>query len=305
MKSMSCLTDRKLILVIPVYNGGEYFKRCLKSVVPVENSFDGIIILINGLHFRKDYMSIVESGLNLTNVKIYFTKKDLSAFQHALHWHDRLDKCDINYDDKILILCHDDELIPENLEKWTAAVRSSAVDELWIGSYIVRRELHTERTVMASVFVRPFKEKMRTLGAYEWILWSSTQSGGYVYTNLSGMVISIIAWRNYMRFSRIFEPAYGGRSEHSYICFKHFKWLKCNEEPVVIINEHALQQGRTGGTFSIAYDEFRWVMWSILNLNYQGLDVTLRVIFYLLKRLIASVGKLLRFKIHSIVANRI
>lgn len=248
------------VLLIPVFRGGDDFKRCLKSLKNCAHLFSKIFISINGSQSSEDESSIMQSDVYQHSPSILKTDENLSAVQHII-WITCQLKSQISGDDKIFLLCHDDELNQQHYEKWLPIHLASNINTAWIGNYkVVNMSLNG--SIISSL---PSTAISQPLSCKEWLIYNSQQSNGHVFTNASGICVPFYALEDVANFWTFTRARIGGRFEYMMLSHKLINGISCCPNPIVTIHESLGQSGRNRSNENISRDEIRYSIWLMLN----------------------------------------
>ncbi len=101
---------------MPVYRGGEKFRRALNSVRGAEHHFRRIIISLNSSPGSPDERIIEEfRAARDTTIEVVQTGEELPWIPHQFFWLDHLEAMGERADDWVMWFAHDDELRPRGI----------------------------------------------------------------------------------------------------------------------------------------------------------------------------------------------
>lgn len=104
------------ILVLPVYRGGERFRRALRSLRGAEQYFSRIVISLNSAPGSPDETSVSEyRELGETKIEVVQSGTELPWMDHQYFWLAFLEKSGASPDDWLYWFAHDDEIKPSGI----------------------------------------------------------------------------------------------------------------------------------------------------------------------------------------------
>jgi len=247
-------------LIIPVFNGGNDFKRCLASLKNGIDFFSKIFISINGSSPSKDEATIIESEILRASPIILKTNVDLPPVHHII-WITRHIKSEISKNQRVFLLCHDDELNFQHYKEWLSLFSTKKENVAWIGSYRVIDMSLKENLISAL----PSSATDTPLSCKEWLVYNSQQTAGYVFTNASGICVPFFVLRDVAEFWRLTQARVGGRFEYMMLSHRSINGISCFPKSIVTIHQSLGQGGRNRSYENLLRDELRYTIWLILN----------------------------------------
>ncbi len=262
---------RRIYLVVPVFNGGQDFKRCLSSIAPLQHYFDKILFSLNGEDTGLDENHIMQSTIKEDRLLILRTKENLSAGAHGRFlFNHKVINC-VHPDDLIVTLAHDDEFLLENANDWLKQLPSFPSGTVWIPSYKVSC-INKNYEIK-----RPLPDNIYNIEPYKWLYYTLSQKKHFIFTNISGMCFSYKVWVEFSKFRQKNLSKKGARSEYMFIFNKHNQTLRSWEYPVVNINIHQGQDGSNVNRIDYINDELNFGKWILLqskkNINFYNLNI--------------------------------
>lgn len=259
---------KNLYLILPVYYGGDKFNRALRSIAGCLNVFDLIVISINGGSNSVDEQILSNYNFDeRPNVVIFRTEMDLSPVDHAKFIVRGVNNL-FEIDGRIMFLAHDDELIKENLLVWKRNIFPNASPtEGFIGDYYVCNEM-INSTISAKNIVRPLQNinSDSSLEVLGWLRYLKNLKSKHTYTNMSGMIVPVKVYYDYIRFQNRTFGKIGARFEYMLLSHHSISRITSIKAPIVRVYEHLNQEGRNVPKVSYYLDEVRYLLWLILNL---------------------------------------
>ncbi len=248
---MSNSISEKPLLVIPVFNGGEFFRECFSSVVGKEFDFERVFISLNGTPDGRavDRATLDSFGELAKNVVLLETPYLLESFEHLNFITQALSK-EFSDDRLVMNLFHDDVLLrtPKLGECEKESVMLGDWGNLVEGGSIAAL---TKRSISPTSWIRSFAFHR-------------------IPTNGSGMVaplgvlrdvsISLQKWRTGVRFEYLL-------CTHSSV-----KSLKAAKEPLVALRIHAGQEGANVKCSSFVRGEVLFMIWLAKHGRARGLS---------------------------------
>ena len=220
----------KLSLKIQVYNGGDYWRECWKSVLENKDIFEQIFVSISKSPKQEEDIALVR-GCNLEKLHWIRQDENLTAVEHGK----RLDRWvgSFHPEGHIFILCHDDILLREgllNLKKLDLK-QSDAV----FGPYRFFFQDGSRREITVHEFHR---DDGQPLDKDMFVFLQDQQQFTY---NVSGVTVP----------AKIFQEdpmpwhllRYGGYSECCHIIHPMIRHIYQTAVPAVKIRWHAASEG--------------------------------------------------------------
>jgi hypothetical protein len=225
------------ILILPVYRGGERFRRALDSIPDAEKFFRRIVISLNCRLDSEDRdvaENFVES--NSSKAEIVCTEEELPWMEHQHFWIDYLEQTGVKSSDWIYWFAHDDEIRATGIAalvdgelNWPLVqgftylgpwgMRHEKSDQLFEGSRNSDIEFWTSFPISGPT----------QLPVAEWISQQMIQP---TYINMSGCVTQLRSFQALREF-RIPKPG-GMRIEMAIAAGPQNKFVAEFREPVVI-----------------------------------------------------------------------
>lgn len=237
---ISTSISEKPVLVIPVYNGGGFFRECFSSVVGKEFHFERVLISLNGTpDGRAEDRATLESfGKLAENVVLLETPCSMESFEHHKFIMEALSN-EFSDDRLVMNLFHDDVLL--RAPKLGECEKESVMLGDW-GNLL-------EGGSIAAL-------KKSSLSPTNWI---HSFSFHRIPSNGSGMVaplgvlrdvsLSLQKWRTGVRFEYLL-------CTHSSV-----KSLCAAKEPMVALRIHAGQEGANVNRSSYVRGEVLFMIW--------------------------------------------
>lgn len=247
-------------LIVPVFHGGNDFKRCLASLKNSINSFSKVFISINGADPSEDEATIMQSDIHQASLTILKTNANLQPVHHII-WITRNIKSQISGKQRVFLLCHDDELNFQYYEKWLSLLSTQNENIAWIGSYkVIDMSL-----VESQISSLPTSAIDTPLSCEKWLIYNSQKPEGFVFTNASGICIPFSVLEDVAKFWKFTQAKIGGRFEYMMLSHKSINGISCSPDPIVTIHESLGQVGRNRSHENLLLDEIRYGFWLILN----------------------------------------
>lgn len=258
---------KELNLILPVFNGGERFKRALKSVEGCVKFFHTITISINGKDNALDTISVLKSSL-INNSKLILLKtgEDMTPVEHAIWIRQNL-KSKLKLSDNIMFLAHDDELIHSSFALWYNTLYVEYSDTSWIGNYQVVKENPADMKGSTPVIKKVLLEELDSLklSVSSWLEYLDSTPDKYVFTNMSGMVFPVKTYFDFIKFERYTNGNKGARMEYMLLTHYMIKNISSVHKPLIRIYEHSMQEGKNLSNISLHSDEIRYHLWMFIN----------------------------------------
>ena len=254
---MSSVKEKPL-LIIPVYNGGDFFRDCYESVIGKESSFEMVFISLNGTPTGRaaDQETLKSFGKPAENVVLLETPTVLSSFDHQNFLIDAVSK---RYSDDRLVmsLFHDDVLL-----------RAPSRDECNPESVI----LGDWRNLLESGLITALKRS--PISPTEWM---SSFLFHRIPTNGSGMVAPLGVMRDVSLSLRKWRT--GVRFEYLLCTHSSVKSLCAVKEPLVSLRIHDMQEGANVDLPSFVRGEAMFMAWLFSHRRAVGIPGLAVVIF--------------------------
>ena len=217
-------------LAVQVYNGGDYWRQCLESIIANKDLFDQIFISISNSQSQKYDVSLVEKFLS-PQIHLLVHEQRMTSVEHGKKFDLWLST--FNLKGHIFWLCHDDLLLRDGLLqlKQLKLSQHEAVFGPWL--------FFEENGMKQPLTVKQFRQ-----GNGEPI---SRQKFGFLIDqqcyaiNISGIVLPAFIFNK-----RLFPwhlCSYGSRSEYLHLCNPEIKFIHQLHVPAVKIRHHANSEG--------------------------------------------------------------
>jgi hypothetical protein len=280
--------EPRLVLLLPVYQGGEMFKRCLQSVRAAQHLFDIIVISLNGEEAAEDLSAIEQSGIDPNVVKVLKPQRLLAPARH-ISWATQELRDVVNRSDHVLLLAHDDELHTAGLKKWKEARPSNWNKHAWIGDYWV---IDDSMAGLPAARTDALPQSIDApIDLVEWLAVNTESRPRHVFTNMSGLSIPYCTLRRVARFISATKMNKGYRFEYLLVASRTNAAINRRSPPAVIVHLHSGQGGRAGAQSQMLMDEARYCLWLLLNAkSVREFDHVLRS-YWGPRRLVTSVLK--------------
>jgi hypothetical protein len=247
-------------LIIPVFRGGDDFKRCLATLKDSVHLFSKICISINGSEPSEDEATLMHSHLFQCSPIILKTNANLPPVHHII-WITRQLKSEIPGSQRVFLLCHDDELNSQHYAEWLSLCLTRNGNIAWIGSYKII-DMSSNESITSSL---PDSATDTPLSCREWLTYNSQQTAGHVFTNASGICVPFRVLDDVAKFWAFTHAKTGGRFEYMMLSHKSIEGISCCSNPIVTIHESLGQAGRSRSDENLLRDEVRYSVWLILN----------------------------------------
>ena len=244
---MTRQTDMKLSLLVQVYNGGDYWRECWKSVLENQDIFEQIFVSISKSPKQEEDIALVR---DCRLEKLHWIRQDekLTSVQHGMrldHW------CgSFHTEGHFFILCHDDILLREGLlklkeldlkENDAAFGPFRFFSQDGSGREITVREFHRDDNQPITGDLFCFLQDQQT----------------FTY-NLSGTVLPSAMFR--IPRAPWHFLSYGCRSENCHLCNPYVKRIWQTAEPTVKIRTHAGSEGAHLPPAAMQYDTMVYLL---------------------------------------------
>lgn len=258
------------VLVVPVRNGGSLFRRCVESIRCCGPAFERVVVSVNGMRPEED----IETASRINQIgipcDILCTQADLPAARH-LHWLAQRLRERFPLHQRLVLLAHDDELLPQSFLAWREALDRDHETIAWLGDFeIVENDRTWRETALpeACEFITPD----------EWLHHNTTMERGHVFTNISGMSVPLHTLHALTTFWWWTGGRKGVRCEYMLLTHRGVTGIRRSANPIVRIHQHPQQEGRHVSTEEYEGDELRYRLWLLINAP------TLRSLTYRLRR---------------------
>lgn len=245
---------KKLTLLIPVYNGGGWFRECLDSLLPHLHCFGHIIVSINKSPKQEEDIATFEAFKKQAVgvvCKSLIQKRMTSGTVHLRYITLQL-RHEIG-DDFWFFLCHDDILLPSFFEVY-AHMQPFLRNDVAInpGRSFFRESFVTENFAYTSFGSKVFENGI-DVDAF-----INQDLDRHYITNVSGVI--------YPKTSRTYIMAlqslllFGYRSEYIMLTGRGIRTIYTPPEPMVGIRLHANQQGSQQHPIARRWDEYVYMV---------------------------------------------
>ena len=237
----------KLSLLIPVYNGGDYWRECWDSILRNQDVFDQIFVSINKSPKQEEDVAVVSS---CKLEKLHWIRQDekLTAVQHGM----RLDRwCgSFHPEGHVFILCHDDILLREGLLKLKELDLKE--NDAAFGPF----HFFSQEGSIREITVREFhREDNQPVSAESFCFLQDQQAFTY---NLSGTILPSVLFRIPRAPWHFLH--YGCRSENCHLCNPYVKRIWQTSEPTVKIRTHSGSEGAHLPPDAMQYDTMVYLL---------------------------------------------
>jgi hypothetical protein len=224
---------------MPVFRGGERFKRALHSLHGASPYFTRIVISLNSPHGSPDMVMAEEFKKSYENpelIELISTNAELPWMQHQYFWVNYLESSGARHTDWIYWFAHDDEIRLTGIRHITSADNSWPLKQgtIYLGPWAMRHDepdqlfSGSRDTELESWTSFPVTGPTR-LPIAQWIGDQLTQP---TYINMSGCVTTLESFIA-MREFRVEKPG-GMRIEMATAAAPHNQWVEEFTTPVII-----------------------------------------------------------------------
>lgn len=241
----------KLFLIVPVYNGGDYWRECWSSIKNNLDFFDGIYISFNYSPKQAEDITLV---LDFPSKKLHWIKHDkmMSAVEHSL----KIDRWigSLHLSGHLMILCHDDILLREGLKELSKMELQDG-DAVFGSFHFFSQTGHTQEMT-----VREFhRDDGQPLPGNE---FAFLQDQKFLTYNMSGVILPVKMFRD--DFSCWHLLAYGCRAENSHLCNPYVKRVFQTFSPTVSVRWHVDSEGTKMSKEMNQYDTLVYLLVSFV-----------------------------------------
>jgi hypothetical protein len=253
----------KPVLMIPVYNGGDYFAQLLVSLAPAEHLFKNVVISFNGEAPNKDEATLKKSLVNhFSNLIVLRTLGPLCNIQHMHFWTSFLNS-KFKQDDPIFNLCHDDLLNYSNT-RYFLENNPNLTNVCVLGDWEIFMDESHKKIRLGSTFPPNATE----LNVCHLLAWQNSRlSNKKKFTNMSGLLVPLLALSEASAIYNFVPGSYGARMEYCLATSKHNKRIIRAFPPLVKVRDHQNQAGKNVPKAQEITDELIYRFWLILNLK--------------------------------------
>ena len=225
------------VLVMPVYRGGEKFRRALNSIRGAEQHFRRIIISLNSPYGSPDERTIDDyQAAGDTKIEVIQSGEELPWIPHQFFWLRHLEATGEGADDWVMWFAHDDELRPRGIANIIDRCGNWPLEDqtIYLGPWGMRYDPLGELfdgdrdAPLESWTSFPIEGPLRTTVA-EWIVDQLHQP---TYINMSGCVTKLASFQQ-LRDFRLQKPG-GMRIEMATACAPVNTYMQEFSEPLVI-----------------------------------------------------------------------
>lgn len=235
-------------LLVPVYNGMDYWKECVISINEYGYLFDNIIVSINK---GESYQEDIETAktINTDNISLIIQEKKLDAVSH---FNNIIKKVNTEY---VVILAHDDLLldgIKELRNKLLSIENPSRISFLGTFQFFKGSE---DIALVKEIYNGCIKKE-------EFIEYDLAK---YFDLNISGMCLPVKSILNNLEYMNKFIC--GIRFDYLLLTNNEIDEIYQLESPTVRIRVHDNQQGKVIGSKGRIADSILYFMYHICNTN--------------------------------------
>lgn len=193
------------VLVMPVFRGGEKFRRALASVREAEHHFRRIIVSLNAPHRAPEEQIIAEyKAAGDSKIEVIQTGEELPWIPHQFFWLSHLEATGERSDDWVMWFAHDDELRPRGITNLTDDHGNWPLEDktIYLGPWGMRYDPLGElfagdrNAPLESWTSFPIDGPLRTSVA-DWIANQLTQP---TYINMSSCVTKLVSFQQLRDF---------------------------------------------------------------------------------------------------------
>jgi len=225
------------ILVLPVYRGGDRFKRALRSLRDSEQYFSRIVISLNSPSGSPDEDTVAEyKSQGPTKIEIIQSGTELPWMPHQYFWLSHLEKTGAKPDDWLYWFAHDDEIKPSGIARLIDADGNWPLEKgtIYLGPWGMRYDEPDKLydgpidTDVESWTSFPLQGPLR-LPVGEWVAQQLEQP---TYINMSGCITTLGSFQELRKFP-IAKPG-GMRIEMATAAAPRNLFVQEFPEPVII-----------------------------------------------------------------------
>lgn len=239
-----------LTLIMPVHNGGDKFRLCLKSLYGYTKLFDRIVISLNS-----GDKNIIEEN-SIDEICTPEQKQKLQVIRHSevlrptnhlyLIAHSK-EMESLSERDPVMFLFHDDFLLGENLRLFLSDDTVDLVGSVVLGPWLKRFEGGASiETGISTLETNATPAKIFLEETAPWPPW----------TNASGMIAPFGSVLDFVHAFR--HSQHGARMEWSLIASRHSQIVVTSKAPLVSILDHPGQSGKQLSYSDYQMDEIRF-----------------------------------------------
>lgn len=242
-------------ILIPVYKGGDLFLSAVNSVLANCPLSVRLFISFNGEHQgdHSRYLDFQKSIQTSHEIIVNKTLSELSAIQHFINIQGWLASF-LSDDDKIMFLCHDDEILKQ-ITVESIGELSSKVDS------VTFPEWHLYNTERKFTEVKKISEVDFDQSIEDFIF--DTFKAGDIYTNLSGITCSFKVFKKYCSWLKFKKT--GARTELMLATASNVSKISYDENIKIKILRSPYSGGSTLALNDVYYDERIFMLWLFFN----------------------------------------
>lgn len=249
----------EIILVIPVHNGGEKFKKCLESLSGSIELFGQVVISLNsGLknQFEEKILREALSSEELSEIALLKQPEILAPTRHLNTIMKSQTFLQTEANQPIMFLFHDDLLLGANLR-----------------SFLSKENLDLSGSVVMGPWLQRFDQSDSSEELMDGLGEQSTLPGKFLhnssinppFTNASGMIVPYAAVKEFANAFR--NSKHGARMEWSLIASSHTKNVIAADVPLVSLLDHPGQGGKQLSYADYQCDELRFQALMLRNIR--------------------------------------
>ena len=243
------------ILLMPVHNGGAYFRNALESIAPLLPRFERVVISLNSVDNTPDKVSIQQIlGLMGEKVEVYETPKVMSAVRHLKHVFESFLVQSLDPSSRIMFFFHDDLFDVQAFSSFMGKVNQDGGTAVFGGWRTSRNGIEGEKVLLRIV------EGESPTSWFERTEGRSQPQG--LYTNASGMIVPLESFATYLKWVPLTR---GARLEYMLISHKSVNALATASEPYIVVGRHASQEGANVPILQGLTDEILYQFWLFVN----------------------------------------
>ena len=256
-------SDSRPVLVVPVFQGGARFERCLQSLIHAGDYFSALVLSVNGPASSDDLTK--SKGFKEASkipVQIFNSGVELNSMDHTRFWANMLRKQGLPPSTHLMWLGHDDELYEEGLKdscpdgNW--ALRS---DTMVLGPWKMRHES------VETLYEIPSNEILETWTCFPDSNGIPDTSMGWVcdqlihptYLNLTGGIFTFESLLKIVDFK--YRKVSGMRMEMTLATAVGTKYISELPSPITVVYGRADSDRATIPSHDARSDDKRLIVW--------------------------------------------